>query len=53
MVIMKHFGSCIVFVMKKQILSEILCEREIRLSFRRTFSKSMMQTWCELVSVVE
>jgi hypothetical protein len=46
--------SSIVFVMKKQKnVAGVWSEGEIRLSFRRTFSESMMQSWGELVSAVE
>jgi hypothetical protein len=38
---------------KTKTVSKVLGEGEIRLSFRRTISESMMQTWCELLSVVE
>jgi hypothetical protein len=34
---------------KTKVVSEVLGEGEIRLSFRRTFSENMMQTWCELL----
>jgi hypothetical protein len=34
-------------------VAKVWSEGEIRLSFRRTFSESMMQSWGELVSVVE
>jgi hypothetical protein len=32
---------------------EVWCEGEIRLSFRRTLSENMMQSWRDLVSIVE
>jgi hypothetical protein len=33
-------------------VAEVSSEGEIRLSFRRAFSESMMQSWGELVPVV-
>jgi hypothetical protein len=38
---------------KTKFVSEVLGEGEIKLSFRRTLSENMMQTWCELLSVLE
>jgi hypothetical protein len=38
---------------KVKTLAEIWVERELRLSFRRTFTEPMMQLWDELVSIVE
>jgi hypothetical protein len=38
---------------KTKTVTEVVCNGEIRLSFRRTFSEDMMQTWCELVEIVE
>jgi hypothetical protein len=38
---------------KTKTVAEVWSEGEIRLSFRRSFSESMMQSWGELVSVVE
>jgi hypothetical protein len=38
---------------KTKIVAKVWSEGEIRLSFRRAFSESMMQSWGELVSVVE
>jgi hypothetical protein len=38
---------------KTKTLAEIWVERELRLSFRRTFTEYMMQLWDDLVGVVE
>jgi hypothetical protein len=38
---------------KTKTVAEVVCDGEIKLSFRRTFSEDMMQTWCELVAIVE
>jgi hypothetical protein len=39
--------------MKRQRLAEIWVNGELRLSFRRIFKYRMMQTWNELLAVVE
>jgi hypothetical protein len=38
---------------KTKTLAEVWVDKELRVTFRRTFSNQMMQKWDELVSVVE